>query len=141
MRINQIMLVGIALIIVGVVAFAYPGITYTSRENVVNLGPIQANVSNKEASSTANLDASYITRPSANFRSRCLGKRSRSSSTQSPVSRLSKGASYYLVQSDLFVESLDAFTEPSPLFTLTGQRIYQKIPFFPEDRCGTRLAL
>jgi hypothetical protein len=29
MRINQIMLVGIALIILGVVAFAYQGITYT----------------------------------------------------------------------------------------------------------------
>jgi accessory gene regulator protein AgrB len=48
MRINQIMLVGIALIILGVVAFAYQGITYTSRENVVNLGPIQANLDTKK---------------------------------------------------------------------------------------------
>jgi hypothetical protein len=48
MRINQIMLVGIALIILAVVAFAYQGITYTSRENVVNLGPIQASVDTKK---------------------------------------------------------------------------------------------
>jgi len=34
-------LLAIILIIVGIVAFAYQGITYTSREKVVNLGPIQ----------------------------------------------------------------------------------------------------
>jgi hypothetical protein len=34
-------LIAIILIIVGIVAFAYQGITYTSREKVVNLGPVQ----------------------------------------------------------------------------------------------------
>ena len=48
MRINQIMLLGIALIILGVVAFAYQGITYTSREKVIDLGPLQASVDTKK---------------------------------------------------------------------------------------------
>jgi len=48
MRINQIMFLGIALIVLGVVAFAYEGITYTTRENVINLGPIQASVDTKK---------------------------------------------------------------------------------------------
>ena len=34
-------LIGIILIVVGIVAFAYQGITYTSREKVVDFGPIQ----------------------------------------------------------------------------------------------------
>ena len=34
-------LLAIILIAVGVVAFAYQGITYTTREKVVDLGPIQ----------------------------------------------------------------------------------------------------
>ena len=42
MRINPIMLVGIALIVLGIVAFAYKGISYTSREKVIDIGPIQA---------------------------------------------------------------------------------------------------
>ena len=32
---------GIALIVVAVIAFAYQGISYTSREKVVDLGPLQ----------------------------------------------------------------------------------------------------
>ena len=39
---NPITLVGIALIVLGIVAFAYQGITYTSREKVVDIGPIHA---------------------------------------------------------------------------------------------------
>lgn len=35
-------LVGIILIVIGIVAFAYGGITYTKREKVLDLGPIQA---------------------------------------------------------------------------------------------------
>jgi uncharacterized membrane protein len=35
------MLIGIILIALGIVAFAYQGITYTTREKVVDLGPIQ----------------------------------------------------------------------------------------------------
>ena len=42
MRINPTTLVGIALIVPGIVAFAYKGITYTSREKVIDIGPIHA---------------------------------------------------------------------------------------------------
>ena len=34
-------LTGIILIVIGIVALAYQGITYTTREKVVDLGPIQ----------------------------------------------------------------------------------------------------
>ena len=37
-------LVGVALIILGVLALAYQGITYTTREKVVDLGPLKATV-------------------------------------------------------------------------------------------------
>jgi len=39
---NPITLVGIALIVLGIVAFAYQGITYTSREKIIDIGPFQA---------------------------------------------------------------------------------------------------
>ena len=48
MRINPITLVGIALIVLGIVAFAYQGITYTSREKVIDIGPLQASVDTKK---------------------------------------------------------------------------------------------
>ena len=38
MRTN--MLLGIILIVVGIAAFAYQGITYTTREKVVDIGPM-----------------------------------------------------------------------------------------------------
>jgi len=34
-------IIGIMLIALGIVAFGYQGITYTTRENVVDLGPLQ----------------------------------------------------------------------------------------------------
>jgi len=34
--------VGLVLIVLGVIALAYGGITYTTREKVIDLGPIQA---------------------------------------------------------------------------------------------------
>ena len=37
-----ITLIGIGLILLGIVAFAYQGITYTSREKIIDIGPIQA---------------------------------------------------------------------------------------------------
>lgn len=43
-RINEMKtntIIAIILIVVGIVAFAYQGITYTSREKVVDLGPVQ----------------------------------------------------------------------------------------------------
>ena len=42
MRSNPITLVGIVLIVLGIVAFAYQGITYTSRESIIDIGPIKA---------------------------------------------------------------------------------------------------
>jgi hypothetical protein len=39
MRINTV--IAILLIILGIVAFAYQGINYTSREKVVDLGPVE----------------------------------------------------------------------------------------------------
>ena len=35
-------ILGIALIILGVVALAYGGITYTQREKIIDIGPVQA---------------------------------------------------------------------------------------------------
>ncbi len=35
---------GIALIVLAVVAFAYQGITYTTREEVLDVGPLKATV-------------------------------------------------------------------------------------------------
>ena len=34
-------LIGIILIAIGIIAFTYQGITYTTREKVVDIGPIQ----------------------------------------------------------------------------------------------------
>lgn len=39
---------GIALILLGFVAFAYQGITYTTRDNILDIGPLQATVDKKE---------------------------------------------------------------------------------------------
>jgi hypothetical protein len=40
--------VGVALIVLGVVAFAYQGITYTSREKIIDIGPLQATADTKK---------------------------------------------------------------------------------------------
>ena len=48
MGIKAITLVGIALILLGIVAFAYQGISYTSREKVIDIGPLQASVDTKK---------------------------------------------------------------------------------------------
>ena len=37
-----ITLIGVGLILLGIVAFTYQGITYTSREKIIDIGPIQA---------------------------------------------------------------------------------------------------
>lgn len=39
---KPIAVVGIILVILGVIALTYQGITYTTREKVVQLGPIEA---------------------------------------------------------------------------------------------------
>ena len=37
-------LVGIALIVLGVIALAYQGITYTTREKIIDIGPLKASI-------------------------------------------------------------------------------------------------
>ena len=39
---------GILLILLAVIAFSYQGITYTKREKVLDIGPIQATAEKKE---------------------------------------------------------------------------------------------
>ena len=48
MGIKSITLVGIALILLGIVAFVYQGISYTSREKIIDVGPLQASVDTKK---------------------------------------------------------------------------------------------
>ena len=44
MRINPITLVGVALIVLGIVAFAYRGIPYRSGEKVIDVGSLRTSV-------------------------------------------------------------------------------------------------
>jgi uncharacterized membrane protein HdeD (DUF308 family) len=37
-------LLGVALIVLGVIALVYQGITYTSKEKVIDIGPLKAEV-------------------------------------------------------------------------------------------------
>ena len=41
---KPVTLVGVALIILGVLALAYQGITYTTREKIIDIGPLKASV-------------------------------------------------------------------------------------------------
>ena len=40
----MIKLLGVALIVLGVIALVYQGITYTSKEKVIDIGPLKAEV-------------------------------------------------------------------------------------------------
>jgi hypothetical protein len=42
-------LVGVALIVLGVLALAYQGITYTAREKIIELGPLNASVDKEKS--------------------------------------------------------------------------------------------
>ena len=42
MKVKSLMFVGVALILLGIVALSYQGITYTTREKVLEVGPLQA---------------------------------------------------------------------------------------------------
>jgi hypothetical protein len=42
MRLNSTMLIGLVLIVIGIVALAYQGITYTTREKILDVGPLEA---------------------------------------------------------------------------------------------------
>jgi hypothetical protein len=39
---------GIGLIVIGIVMLVWSGFTYTTRENVVDMGPLQVNLDKKE---------------------------------------------------------------------------------------------
>ena len=39
---KPIMIIGVILIVLGIVALVYQGIPYTSREKIIDIGPIQA---------------------------------------------------------------------------------------------------
>jgi uncharacterized membrane protein len=45
---NILKIVGIILIVVGIVALIFQGITYTTREKVIDLGPIHATAEKKK---------------------------------------------------------------------------------------------
>ena len=40
--------IGVVLVVLGILALAYQGITYTSRKKVVDIGPIQATTKTKK---------------------------------------------------------------------------------------------
>lgn len=42
MGMNQTMLIGLVLIVIGMIALAYQGITYTTREKILDVGPLEA---------------------------------------------------------------------------------------------------
>jgi len=42
MKNRSVMIVGVVLIVLGVLALAYQGITYTKREKILDVGPLQA---------------------------------------------------------------------------------------------------
>jgi hypothetical protein len=44
---KQKMLIGIVLIVIGVIALGYSGITYTSHDKVIDLGPLQVSADRK----------------------------------------------------------------------------------------------
>ena len=45
---KTIMLIGLVLIVLGAMAFIYQGITYTSREKIIDIGPIHASADTKK---------------------------------------------------------------------------------------------
>ncbi len=42
--VKPVTLIGVTLIILGVLALAYQGVTYTTREKILDLGPLKASV-------------------------------------------------------------------------------------------------
>ena len=44
----MIKLIGVALIVLGVIALVYQGITYTSKEKVIDIGPFKAEVNREK---------------------------------------------------------------------------------------------
>jgi uncharacterized membrane protein YidH (DUF202 family) len=44
----MVKLIGVALIALGVIALVYQGITYTSKEKIIDVGPLKAEVDRKK---------------------------------------------------------------------------------------------
>ena len=44
----MVKLIGVALIVLGVVALVYQGITYTTSDKIIDLGPLKAEVERKK---------------------------------------------------------------------------------------------
>ncbi|HEX5607112.1 MAG TPA: DUF3185 domain-containing protein [Candidatus Binatia bacterium] len=42
MKSRSVMILGVVLVVLGVLALAYQGITYTKREKILDVGPLQA---------------------------------------------------------------------------------------------------
>jgi uncharacterized membrane protein HdeD (DUF308 family) len=47
--VKPVTLVGVVLIVLGVLALAYQGITYTTREKIVDIGPLKASVDKEKS--------------------------------------------------------------------------------------------
>ncbi len=45
---KPILFIGIVLIVLGAMVFIYQGITYTSREKIIDIGPIQASTETRK---------------------------------------------------------------------------------------------
>ena len=45
---NMLKIVGIILIVLGIVALVFQGITYTTQKNIINMGPIHATAEEKK---------------------------------------------------------------------------------------------
>jgi uncharacterized membrane protein HdeD (DUF308 family) len=45
---KPIMLLGVVLIVIGALALAYQGITYTTREKIIDVGPLKASVEKRK---------------------------------------------------------------------------------------------
>ena len=44
----MVKLIGVALIVLGVIALVYQGITYTSKEKIIDVGPLKAEVNREK---------------------------------------------------------------------------------------------
>jgi uncharacterized membrane protein HdeD (DUF308 family) len=44
----MVRLIGVALIVLGVIALVYQGITYTSKEKIIDVGPFKAEVNREK---------------------------------------------------------------------------------------------
>ena len=45
---KSIMFIGLVLIVLGIGAFAYKGITYTTREKIIDIGPLKASADTRK---------------------------------------------------------------------------------------------